>query len=812
LTGNGYDGILTNMTDSDWITSGAALGDNSIYDYTGSVASDFSVTLSHSDGDAFTAFGDSGTYTGLHVYLVTESPSSYTAPAGFSTLYTDHYFGVFPVGFNQTYSIDYYYTGHSEIVDDTNLRLVSRSNNAASWTDLSATLDTSSTTISKTGISAFTGLSTTEFIPGINVIPVIESITDQTTNEDTTISIPISITDTETATCSLSIAITSSDSSLISVGNITYTCSANTIYLSLTPSSNQSGYLSITVSVTNTGGQTSETSFGITVNSINDAPVIGSIAHQTTLEDIATSIISFTATDIETAASSLILTMTSSDQTLVPDEYLIYQSNAGEYSIVATPALNQYGTATISVTITDGDGLATSTSFNLTVTDVDDSLFYWTNFQAADVVLGQSNFTTTGSGLTDNSFDNPISVAVDPTTGKVFICDRDNSRILRFDSVNAAINGSSAEAVLGQANFTSGQANRGGSVAVNTLNLPIAIYVDSFGRLWTADRGNNRVLRFDNASSKSNGADADLVLGQPDFTTNSAGITQNKMNFPTSIWLDPGGRLWVADMNNNRVLRFDNAASKSNGANADGVLGQSNFISSSQGTSQSAFKEPYDIIGDTLGTIYIVEYANNRVLRFNNAAIKANGANADGVLGQSDFVSSVSTLSDTNMNACISAGIDHLNNLYVSDINNNRITIFNDVSNKANGAAADNVLGQPDLTSNTANNGGVSARTLSGTRWIYFNKSTQHLWVTDNGNHRVLRYSISVKTAPVISLISDPTMDEDTVSNSISFTVTDINEQALTITYISSDESIISSSGITFSGSQVSTNGSSYIV
>ncbi|KPA09177.1 hypothetical protein MHK_010620, partial [Candidatus Magnetomorum sp. HK-1] len=160
LTGNGYDGILTNMTDSDWITSGAALGDNSIYDYTGSVASDFSVTLSHSDGDAFTAFGDSGTYTGLHVYLVTESPSSYTAPAGFSTLYTDHYFGVFPVGFNQTYSIDYYYTGHSEIVDDTNLRLVSRSNNAASWTDLSATLDTSSTTISKTGISAFTGLST----------------------------------------------------------------------------------------------------------------------------------------------------------------------------------------------------------------------------------------------------------------------------------------------------------------------------------------------------------------------------------------------------------------------------------------------------------------------------------------------------------------------------------------------------------------------------------------------------------------------------------------------------------------------------
>ncbi|KPA12334.1 hypothetical protein MHK_007459, partial [Candidatus Magnetomorum sp. HK-1] len=69
-----------------------------------------------------------------------------------------------------------------------------------------------------------------------------------------------------------------------------------------------------------------------------------------------------------------------------------------------------------------------------------------------------------------------------------------------------------------------------------------------------------------------------------------------------------------------------------------------------------------------------------------------------------------------------------------------------------------------------------------------------------------------IKTSPVMGEINDTTMDEDTVSTAISFTVTDINEQALTITYISSDESIISSSGITFSGSQVSTNGSSYIV
>jgi len=55
-------------------------------------------------------------------------------------------------------------------------------------------------------------------------------------------------------------------------------------------------------------------------------------------------------------------------------------------------------------------------------------------------------------------------------------------------------------------------------------------------------------------------------------------------------------------------------------------------------------------------------------------------------------------------------------------------------------------------------------------------------------------------------------MDENNVSNSISFTVTDINEQALTITYTSSDSSLISSSGITFSGDRVSSSGGVYTV
>lgn len=73
------------------------------------------------------------------------------------------------------------------------------------------------------------------------------------------------------------------------------------------------------------------------------------------------------------------------------------------------------------------------------------------------------------------------------------------------------------------------------------------------------------------------------MLGQPDFISNTfATATASVMFAPCGIALDSAGRLWVADYNNSRVLRFDSAAGKPNGAAADGVLGQSDFTSNTK--------------------------------------------------------------------------------------------------------------------------------------------------------------------------------------------------------------------------------------
>ncbi|KPA14291.1 hypothetical protein MHK_005502, partial [Candidatus Magnetomorum sp. HK-1] len=577
----------------------------------------------------------------------------------------------------------------------------------------------------------------------------------------------------------------------------------------IVPETGVSGSCRITFTVVSPTGMTAISAFNLDVNGV---PLIGSISDQTTNENIAINSIALTVMDAGSTSCSFSISMSSSDQSLIPDEYLLSACQQDQYSIVVTPALNQTGSVTISITITDNGGLSASTSFNLTVTDVDDNIYMWANNQAADVVLGQSDFISNTSGTTNNSFNRPVCVSVDPTTGKVFVGDFINNRVLRFSSSAAAINGSAAEAVFGQADFVSSLANRGGSTASNTFSSPVSTFVDSFGRLWVADRDNHRILRFDNASSKNSGSNADGVIGQSDFISYTSDITQNKLYSPNGIWVDPAGTLWVSDTNNNRILRFDNVSTKINGANADGVLGQSDFVSNSPGTSQNGLQSPIFIFGDNANTIFVADSDNNRIIRFNNARLKANGANGDGVIGQSDFVSSGSGSTSTKIDLPRGLAMDTTGRLYIGGRANNRVLIFNDAINKTNGAAMDNVLGQPNFTSNTLNNGGISNRSLNTPYFLFFDVNENYLWVPDFDNHRVLRYSMMIKNAPVIELISDLTMDEDTISNAISFTVTDINEQALTITYLSSNESIISSTGILFDGPQVSSNGSTYTV
>jgi sugar lactone lactonase YvrE len=368
----------------------------------------------------------------------------------------------------------------------------------------------------------------------------------------------------------------------------------------------------------------------------------------------------------------------------------------------------------------------------------------------------------------------PQSIAIDPTTGKVFVADTGNYRVLRFASLDSLSNGADAESVLGQSNFT----NNGAAVTQSGMQAPTGMVVDGSGRLWVSDYSNNRVLRFDNAVGKADGANADGVLGQTNFTDGGGAAGQNKLSGPLGLAVDSSGRLWVADRFNSRVLRFDNAAAKADGANADGVLGQPDFTNSFQATTQSRMWQPWAVAVDGGGRLWVADYFNRRVLRYDNAAAKADGADADGVLGQSIFTTTNTATTQSGMRGPFGVAIDTIGRLWVNDGNNNRVLRYDNAAGKADGANADGVLGQPDFTSDTP------AHIASGLDGPFglATDSAGNVWVPDSGNNRILLFKDAVQV--IITRASSSPTSAASVDFDVAFTspVTGLSASNFTLT------------------------------
>jgi sugar lactone lactonase YvrE len=381
------------------------------------------------------------------------------------------------------------------------------------------------------------------------------------------------------------------------------------------------------------------------------------------------------------------------------------------------------------------------------------------SYQSADVVIGKSDFVTntpiTPSATNTNT---TAKAVVDATTGELFVCDEANNRVLRFSSAAAATNGAAAEAVFGQPDLTTATANTGG-LSATSLSDPAGIFVDSNGALWVADAGNNRVLRFDGATGSVSlaTATADQVIGQVNFTTSTSGLTLVTLNNPRDVSTDSSGNLWVADTGNNRVLRYDAITGLGNGPTASRVLGQANGTTGAAATTQAGLSGPTALCVDASGNLWVADTGNNRVLRYASAAtISSDGANASSVLGQGDFITATAATTKSGLNSPRGVNVTSAGRLWVSDFTNNRVLLFNNAASKANGAAADNVLGQPDFTSAVA---GLTAQRLNGPLGV-FQDSANHLWVADSANHRVLRFSAQQQTtsqAPLIKLFGPAT-------------------------------------------------------
>jgi uncharacterized protein (TIGR03437 family) len=353
----------------------------------------------------------------------------------------------------------------------------------------------------------------------------------------------------------------------------------------------------------------------------------------------------------------------------------------------------------------------------------------------ADLVLGQTDFVAFDSHLSQPGFRNPIHLASD---GNILaVADTDNNRVLIWRQIPSS-NNQPADVVVGQPDFTT-------NLPVTSrvgLRGPQGVWVEN-GKLFVADTVNGRVLIW-NTIPASNGAQADIVLGQPDFDTRpEPDLTQSNFEPMANRMLDPvsvtvnNGRMFVSDLGFSRVLIFQSIPTQ-NAAAADVVIGQPDMESGSVNNSaklcellpedsQPGIGVPAELPEDTdgdgdidLDDDYPPQYPRRceKTLNFPRFAL------SDG------------------------------QRLFIADGGNDRVLIYNQIP-LANGAAADVVIGQPDFQKLEESDGAGSLRSPTALA-----HDGTNLYVTDPFSRRVLVFT------PGEEMIT-----QDGIRNAASFTV-----------------------------------------
>ncbi len=120
----------------------------------------------------------------------------------------------------------------------------------------------------------------------------------------------------------------------------------------------------------------------------------------------------------------------------------------------------------------------------------------------------------------------PHGLALDGA-GHLFFTEQDAARVQRLDLVTGSLT----------------------QLGAGTWSIPRGIAVDAAGDVFVADTGQQQIIRVDSAG------DAAVVAGMaaPGFSGDGGAAASAQLNFPWDVAIGPGGVLYVADLENDRV-------------------------------------------------------------------------------------------------------------------------------------------------------------------------------------------------------------------------------------------------------------------
>lgn len=190
-----------------------------------------------------------------------------------------------------------------------------------------------------------------------NAPPGLSAIPNQTTREDTpTPAIAFTVSDAETPATSLVVAATSSNPGLVAQTGIALGGSGSNRTITLTPTRDQFGVTTISLTARDADGLTVTNRFDLTVIPVNDPPTLDPISNITVDENSGPYIVKLTgiSTGAPNEVQTLRVTVVPGNPFLIPLPAIDYTSPNVEGALRFIPVRNATGTNTITVTVDDG--------------------------------------------------------------------------------------------------------------------------------------------------------------------------------------------------------------------------------------------------------------------------------------------------------------------------------------------------------------------------------------------------------------------------------------------------------------------------
>ncbi len=212
-------------------------------------------------------------------------------------------------------------------------------------------------------------------------------------------------------------------------------------------------------------------------------------------------------------------------------------------------------------------------------------------------------------------------------------------------------------------NGSGGYSGDGGPATNASLYYPEGAAFDAAGNLFIADFVNNRIRKV-----TTNGI-ITTVAGNGSTGYSGDGVAATNATIrPAGVALDASGNLFIADWNNNRVRKVDTngiittvAGNGSPGYSGDGGPATSASL---------AYVEAVDVDGS--GNLFIADTDNNRIRKVDtNGIITTVAGKGPAVYGS--YSGDGGPATNASLNAPYGVAVDATGNLFIADMDNNRI-------------------------------------------------------------------------------------------------------------------------------------------